>query len=136
MDFPNNGMIVWAYLLTKESKYRDAVALSLDFVLGMNPSEMSWVTCAGAVYPMDPLNYNCLHDDRIEPHPGLLLFGPMESIHWPWLTPLTFHPKVETLGFFRRFQDVYDDVPMSEYVVDRQNLSIIMAGAILMESEK
>jgi endoglucanase len=136
MDFRNNGMIVWAYLLTKENKYRDAAALSLDFVLGMNPSEMSWVTCAGSVYPMDPLNYNSLHDDEVEPQPGLLLFGPMESIHWPWLTPLVFHPDVETLGFFRRFQDCYDDVPMSEYVVDRSHLALIMAGAILMEPEK
>jgi len=126
-------MLVWAYLLTKEAKYRDAVALSLDFVLGMNPSEMSWITGAGSVSPMDPLSYNCLHDGIVEPYPGILLFGPMESIHWPWLTPLTFHPDVKTLGFHRRFQDCYDDVPMSEYVVDRQHVALIMAGAILMD---
>ena len=134
MSLYNIGSLIWAYLLTKENQYRDMASLSLDFVLGMNPAEMSWVTGAGAIYPMDPLSYNCRYDNEIEPIPGLLLFGPRQynpnsfGVH-------TMYPDMKELGFFRRFQDVYDDVPVTEWVIDRQNLSLIMVSAILMENE-
>lgn len=132
MSLDNIGPLIYAYLLTRESHYRDMAATALDFVLGMNPSEMSWVTGVGSVYPMDPLSYNSRHSGEIEPIPGMLLFGPKEYDPESFVAN-TMHPDKAGLGFFRRFQDVHDDVPVTEYVVDRQNLSFVMVTALLLE---
>ncbi|MDZ7724183.1 MAG: glycoside hydrolase family 9 protein [candidate division KSB1 bacterium] len=72
----NIGPVIRAYLLTKERKYLNAVAGCIDFVLGMNPSEMSWMTGAGSVYPVDPLNINCKYDNVQDPYPVLSFTAP------------------------------------------------------------
>ncbi|MCD6416649.1 MAG: glycoside hydrolase family 9 protein [Planctomycetes bacterium] len=103
-----------AYLLTREQKYLDAVATSTDFSLGMNPSEMSWMTGAGSVYPMDPCNLNCTDDGVLEPHPGILIFGPTN--YWE-SGQCILYPDKAKMGFYRRVVDGWLFIEGSEYTV-------------------
>ncbi len=117
-----------AYLLTKKQDYLDVIASAVDFVLGMNPSEFSWMTGAGTVYPLDPLNANCKYDGVEEPFPGIVIFGPGDSWDHPQ-NPL--YPKGDTMGLYRRISDVWGYVQGCEYVVDEQLANMLMAAGIL-----
>ena len=87
-----------AWMLTREQVYLDAVATSIDFTLGMNPSGMSWMTGAGTVYPMDPLNLNSLCDEVDEPQPGILIYGP--TSYW-YNNKVEMYPDKKKMGFYR-----------------------------------
>jgi len=84
------------FRMPREQKYLDAVAASVDFSLGMHPSEMSWMTGAGTVYPMDPCNLNCLDDGVEEPHPGILIYGP--TGYW-YDNQCVLYPDKSKMGF-------------------------------------
>ena len=118
-----------AYLLTKEQKYLDAIATCLDFVLGMNPAEMSWMTGAGYVYPMDPRNINCKLDGVEEPYPGIVIFGPNMEYD---SEKIIFYPDKSTLGIYRRLPDNFNSADITEYVVDEQQASMYLAAGIFL----
>lgn len=126
----NLDVFIRAWYITKEQKYRDAIASGVDFTLGMNPSEMSWMTGAGSVYPMDPLSANSKYDGVEEPLPGIVIFGPTEN--WKHnQNPL--YPNPENMGFYRRISDVWGYVEGCEYVVDEQQTNMFVAAGILLE---
>lgn len=122
----------YAFYLTRDQKYKDAIANSIDFELGMNPSEMSWMTGAGFVYPMDPLNINSKYDNVQEPIPGIVIFGPGDS----WThnqNPL--YPNPKEMGFYRRISDVWGYVQGCEYVVDEQQVNMYVSAGILLSDK-
>ncbi len=123
--------LLWmGYYITKEQKYRDAIAMNVDFTLGMNPSEISWMTHAGSVYPMDPLSINSKYDGVVEPIPGIVIFGPTEN--WKHQqNPL--YPAGENMGFYRRISDVWGYVEGCEYVVDEQQTNMYVSVGILLD---
>jgi endoglucanase len=123
-------VLMRAYMLTRDEKYLTPIGTAVDFVLGMNPSEMSWMTGCGTVYPMDPLNTNCKYDGIEEPFPGILIFGPSEVWNEEQ-NPL--YPDPEHMGFYRRISDVWGYIRGCEYVIDRQMSNIYMAAALLLE---
>jgi endoglucanase len=126
--------ILWlAYYITREQKYLDAIAVNVDFTLGMNPSEISWMTGAGTVYPMDPLSINGKFDGVEEPIPGSVICGPTENWDHP-MNPL--YPNPESMGFYRRISDVWNFVEGCEYVVDEQQTNMYVSAGILLNSGK
>ncbi|HOI26665.1 MAG TPA: glycoside hydrolase family 9 protein [Paludibacteraceae bacterium] len=71
-----NGTILGlAYFLTNETRYRDGMLSSFDYLLGTNPTDYCFVTRFGSHYPRN------LHDRRssacgiAEPMPGYLVGG-------------------------------------------------------------
>lgn len=128
----NSQVLFRAFMLSKDFRYYDAIANNLDFVLGMNPAEMSYMTGAGAVYPMDPLNTNCKFDGIDEPYPGIVVFGPSSEK----LEKNILYPEADDLGFYRRMTDIWTNVQGNEYVVDQQQTSLYMAAGILLTPEK
>jgi len=123
--------ILWyAYYLTKDIKFKDAIAANVDFTLGMNPSEISWMTGAGTVYPLDPLSINAKFDGIEEPIPGIVIFGPTENWEHP-MNPL--YPNPEYMGFYRRISDVWFFVEGCEYVVDEQQTNMYVSAGILLK---
>ena len=122
-----------AYLLTREQKYLDALATGVDFTLGMNPSEMSWMTGAGTDYPMDPLNANNISDDVLEPSPGILFYGPTSYYKD---NKCVLYPDKEKMGFYRRVVDVHGFPASCEYSVWETQAPLLFAvGTLLPDRE-
>jgi endoglucanase len=118
-----------AYLLTREQKYLDAVATSVDFTLGMNPSEMSWMTGAGTDHPMDPLNANSITDHVEEPTPGILIYGPSNYYKD---NKSVLYPDKEAMGFYRRVVDVHGFSAGCEYSVWETQAPFLFAVGTLL----
>lgn len=75
-DMTNYGrLLLIAYNLTKDTKYRDAATLNFDYMLGANPMGMSWTTGIGQVYPIS-IQHEVSNTDGIdEPVPGITIYG-------------------------------------------------------------
>jgi endoglucanase len=76
----NNGIVLLhAYYLTKDKRYLDAAQRALDYLLGANPLDLSFVTGYGYRTPMHPHHRQSKSDDILEPVPGMLVGGPHEG---------------------------------------------------------
>ena len=129
----NIEAVTRAYMLTKDRKYRDAIATSIDFTLGMNPSEMSWMTGAGTDYPMDPVNANSISDDVDEPSPGILIYGPTAYYKD---NKCALYPDKEQMGFYRRVVDLHGFPPSCEYSVWETQVPFLFGvGTLLPDKE-
>jgi hypothetical protein len=53
-----------AYTLTRDRKYLDTLIAGMDFTLGSNPMNMSWVTGLGSRSPRELLDINCVLSAR------------------------------------------------------------------------
>ncbi len=65
--------IVWK--TSGDSRYREAIANNLDFMLGANPLGMSWTTGIGYAYPIDIQHANSQDDGIVDPVPGITIYG-------------------------------------------------------------
>ncbi len=73
----NKGMIlVHAYILSKEQKYLDAATGLLDYMLGRNPLDVSYLTGYGVNPAKDPHHRPSQADKIDDPVPGMLVGGP------------------------------------------------------------
>lgn len=70
-----NRCLFIAWQLTGDAKYRDAMILNTDFMLGANPMGMSWTTGIGYVYPIDIQHHNSETDGIMDPVPGITIYG-------------------------------------------------------------
>ncbi|MDR1829192.1 MAG: glycoside hydrolase family 9 protein [Candidatus Fibromonas sp.] len=76
----NNGLVLLhAYYLTKDKNYLDGAQRALDYLLGANPLDISYVTGHGNRVPMDPHHRPSEADGIFEPVPGMLVGGPHEG---------------------------------------------------------
>ena len=76
----NKGMIlIHAYILTKDEKYLNAAQDIVDYILGRNPLDMSYLTGYGVNSTMNP-HHRISQADQIEaPIPGMIAGGPNAS---------------------------------------------------------
>ncbi len=73
----NKGMIlIHAYILSKEQKYLDAATGILDYLLGRNPMDISYLTGYGVNSAKDPHHRPSQADKIDDPIPGMLVGGP------------------------------------------------------------
>ncbi len=73
----NQGVwLLHAYYLTGEQKYYKAAVKALDYLLGKNPLDMSFVTGYGTKSPKMPHHRPSTSDNVEEPIPGMLVGGP------------------------------------------------------------
>jgi endoglucanase len=73
----NQGMILLnAFYLTGEDKYLWAAQGILDYLLGRNPLDISYVTGVGHVWPKNPHHRPSARDEVDEPVPGMIVGGP------------------------------------------------------------
>lgn len=88
----NNGIILLqAYRISKEKKYRAAAEEALAYLLGKNPLHLSYVTGFGSRSPMHPHHRQSEADSVLLPVPGMLVGGPHLGKHdigeEPWKCP-------------------------------------------------
>ena len=73
----NQGVwLLHAYYLTGEQKYYKAAVKALDYLLGKNPLDMSFVTGYGTKSPKMPHHRPSTSDNIEDPIPGMLVGGP------------------------------------------------------------
>lgn len=73
----NQGiLLLHAYYLTSEKKYYDAAVKALDYLLGKNPMNTSYVTAYGTTSPKTPHHRISTNDGIKDPIPGMLVGGP------------------------------------------------------------
>ncbi len=73
----NNGLVlVHAYLLTGDKSYVDGAQQCLDYLLGKNPQDMTYVTGFGYRSPRNPHHRPSESDMVDDPVPGMLVGGP------------------------------------------------------------
>ncbi|WP_288800150.1 glycoside hydrolase family 9 protein [uncultured Fibrobacter sp.] len=73
----NQGVwLLYAYYLTGEKKYYDAARKVLDYLLGKNPLNLSFLTGFGTVSPKYPHHRPSTADKIAAPVPGMLVGGP------------------------------------------------------------
>ena len=76
----NKGMVlIHAYILSEEKKYLDAAQGILDYLLGRNPLDISYLTGWGVNQVMDPHHRPSKGDTVVAPVPGMLVGGPNSS---------------------------------------------------------
>ncbi|MCL2260347.1 MAG: glycoside hydrolase family 9 protein [Fibromonadales bacterium] len=76
----NNGIVLLnAYYLTKDKRYLDGAQRALDYLLGANPMDISYVSGYGNRTMMDPHHRPSEADGIFEPVPGMLAGGPHEG---------------------------------------------------------
>ena len=73
----NQGVwLLHAYYLTGDSKYYETAVKAIDYLLGKNPLNMSFLTGYGTKSPMMPHHRPSTADGVTEPVPGMLVGGP------------------------------------------------------------
>jgi len=73
----NNGIVlVHAYLLTGDKSYLDGAQQCLDYLLGKNPQDITYVTGFGYRSPHNPHHRPSESDMVDDPVPGMLVGGP------------------------------------------------------------
>lgn len=73
----NQGVwLLHAYYLTGNEKYYTAALKTLDYLLGKNPLDMSFMTGFGTKSPKMPHHRPSTSDNVTEPIPGMLVGGP------------------------------------------------------------
>ena len=76
----NNGIVLLhAYYLTKDKRYLDGAQRALDYLLGANPLDISYVTGYGNRSMVDPHHRPSEADGIVDPVPGMLAGGPHEG---------------------------------------------------------
>ncbi|WP_341210039.1 glycoside hydrolase family 9 protein [Alteromonas stellipolaris] len=84
-------ILLTAYELNGNAKYKDAVYDSISYIFGMNPTGYSFVTGYGSLTPMSPHHRISASDGVIAPIPGMLVGGPhagrQDECDYPYLKP-------------------------------------------------
>jgi len=76
-EFLNRALIIgFAYNLTNDAKYYDALTRFMDYIFGTNAVGMSFVTGFGENSPMHPHHRQCYADGVKDPIPGFIVGGP------------------------------------------------------------
>ena len=68
--------MIHAFVVSNESKYFEAAEACLNYILGANPLDKSFVTGFGINSPMHVHDRRCSADSIEKPIPGLLVGGP------------------------------------------------------------
>jgi hypothetical protein len=120
-------LLLQAWKVTKDDRFRTAAFLNVDAQLGAHPLSLCFITGLGSVSPEDPLHLPSVHDGVKSPVPGLPVFGP--AAHLPHKEPYyaatqkddnSFPPCRDTLDpypILRRFIDSHKLVPMTEFTI-------------------
>lgn len=73
----NQAMVLLqGYKVAKDKKYLEAALANLDYIMGRNATEFSFVTGFGEQSPMDPHHRQSAADNVSEPVPGFVVGGP------------------------------------------------------------
>lgn len=130
--------LLMAYHFTGIEKYKTYALLNVDVQLGNNPINTSFITGVGAKSPLHPTHHPSLHDNVVEPVPGIPVYGP--NVHMTEANifnqtsqnPKNLYPigksDLDPYPILRRYYDISENVPMSEFnIIDQALTSSVFA---------
>ena len=107
------SLLYWRF--SKDQTYFDAAASLLNYVLGVNPIGISYVTGLGFHSVLDPHDRQSWYTRSQAkwgiPVPGILVFGPGGG------TANTTFPAITTLPAERRYGDSHNDIQENEFTI-------------------
>ena len=107
------SLLYWRF--SKDQTYFDAAASLLNYVLGVNPIGISYVTGLGFHSVLDPHDRQSWYTRSQAkwgiPVPGILVFGPGGG------TANTTFPAIGTLPAERRYADSHNDIQENEFTI-------------------
>jgi endoglucanase len=107
------SLLYWRF--SKDQTYFDAAASLLNYVLGVNPIGISYVTGLGFHSVLDPHDRQSWYTRSQAkwglPVPGILVFGPGGG------TGNTTFPAIGTLPAERRYADSHNDIQENEFTI-------------------
>jgi endoglucanase len=120
------------------ARYRDALSLAADAMLGCNPAGMSYVTGLGSRSPEQVLHLDSLALQKtrgLPPIPGLVVYGPVEQMpgsHYYRPLAAGFYPPFGEQPRALRYVDAAHAVNMSEFSVwESQAPAALLFAALL-----
>ncbi|HMP76395.1 MAG TPA: glycoside hydrolase family 9 protein [Kiritimatiellia bacterium] len=143
-----NRCLFIAWQLTDDEKYREAILLNTDFMLGANPLGMSWTTGIGYVYPIDIQHANSENDQLMDPVPGITIYGINggPAMHYrgrelvweskgPDDKPVSFMKEEnKSVPFFRAWSaHPHVNVGQCEFTVHETSAAMLFSTAILLD---
>lgn len=78
-------LLILSYLKTNDNKYLQTAIEQLNYILGANAHNISFVTGIGKKYPMKPHHRPSEADGIVQPIPGLIVGGPNQYLNDPIL---------------------------------------------------
>ncbi|MFA6415972.1 MAG: glycoside hydrolase family 9 protein [Candidatus Paceibacterota bacterium] len=120
---------VLAYLVSGDHGYLDKAKNALDFQLGVNPLNKSFVTGVGSDSPMKPISNLSDYDGIIEPVPGYVIYGPAGDLPYkgsyapvidytyPPFRASTTRPDLMTYPLVRKYVDSRNLTKFGEYTI-------------------
>lgn len=121
------------HMIHPNQEILNMLATSVDFTLGMNPSEMSWMTGAGHDTPQDVVHLDSWDDGIEEPRPGILWYGP--TSYW-WQDKVKLYPDKKHMGFYRRVVDTWAMISQCEFTIWETQAPFLMAVSCLLPDKK
>lgn len=118
--------------------YEDALSLACDYILGCNPTGLSFITGLGSRFPLEPLHLDSLSflkSPKRQAMPGIPVFGPITNLgEAPYLRSarLCFYPPIEKTPPMLRYADVRVMVPCNEFSVWEMQAPLVALFAILI----
>jgi endoglucanase len=125
-DVANRGMIGYiAYRMTGEAKYFRTAEMSLNYLLGQNALNHSYITGFGYNYTRNPHDRRMIADEIVEPIPGYVSGGPNAN-------PASDCPAGTYTSAFnaKKFADVYCSYSTNEIAVNWNGPLVFLAGAV------
>jgi hypothetical protein len=129
----NSPILTVAYTLTRDRKYLDTLIAGMDFTMGSNPMNMSWVTGLGSRSPRELLDINSFYQHGGEMVPGLIPLGPgvpNESFS------KTFYPEFKEWPGMEQWAEDRLWPMTNEFVVNNSARTAAMFGFLCDENTK
>ncbi len=123
----NQGLILLqAYRLTGDQRYFDAAVANLDYLLGRNPLNLTFVTGFGDRSPMHPHHRPSVSDGIDDPVPGMLVGGPNPGMQDAANCSTAYPSKLPALAYL----DNDCSYASNEIAINWQASIAYLAGAI------
>ncbi len=123
----NEGMVLmYAYLITGEERYLNGVISDLDYVLGRNAVNYSFLTGFGSNRVMNVHHRASIADGIVDPVPGFVVAGPHENWwRYDFCSPTDFGDIPA-----KTFQDVVCAPNMTEVTINWGAPFVFLTGAL------
>jgi endoglucanase len=122
-SYPQTNVLIWAYHLTGDQKYKKGTLLCSQFGLGANPLNLSYTTGVGFNHVKNVLHIDSRLTGQNAPD-GITVYGNIDynsyiNSFWTWnfLKPLIY-PQIENWPVNESYFDVYYLTPSNEYTIN------------------
>ena len=123
-------VIIWAWKLTGDDKYRAWMVRTCDNTLGANPLNRSYITGLGARPVHAPL-HNSRYSHLGEVVPGQQVEGPVQSGDGYRVAEVAYPPVRDNFAGLQSFVDCHFAINMDEGVVSAQVKTMAAFGLLL-----